>query len=288
MAHVLNATLRLSQRTSTRKVSHVLSGSTRSLSSTSSPAVRGCAARNASFVTAFSTPRYTSVFSSARAFSTKPEEVEERAESAPGGIKETPEQTQTEQPEHGETEKPRRRAGQHHRVQAPSKTLFVGRLPFFATEEDVRKVFEGCGTITAVNIHDSGRQRGYPPNAFVTMSSIQEATTIFESARQEPYVLEGRTLLVNWSIDKQFNTPSKFIYFKNFNNGDLGQLREFLGDLSGAVDSAYFVRDKRKPNAWAPSGMIICRDTESATEIIAACHGRPGLNGSTRHSSIRR
>lgn len=153
MAHVLNATLRLSQRTSTRKASHVLSGSTRSLSSTSSPAVRGCAARNASFVAAFSTPRYTSVFPSARAFSTKPEEVEERAESAPGGIKETLEEAQTEQLEQVETKDPMRRASQHHRVQAPSKTLFVGRLPFFATEEDVRKVFEGCGTITAVNIH---------------------------------------------------------------------------------------------------------------------------------------
>ncbi|TEB12678.1 hypothetical protein FA13DRAFT_1748473, partial [Coprinellus micaceus] len=214
MAHVLNATLRLSQRTSTRKVSHVLSGSTRSLSSTSSPAVRGCAARNASFVTAFSTPRYTS-----------PEEVEEprriRTRRYQGDSRADADRATGA----WETEKPRRRAGQHHRVQAPSKTLF----------EDVRKVFEGCGTITAVNIHVAGNAVT-PPNAFVTMS-------------QEPYVLEGR------------------------------QLREFLGDLSGAVDSAYFVRDKRKPNAWAPSGMIICRDTESATEIIAACHGRPGPDG---------
>jgi hypothetical protein len=150
MAHVLSATLRLSQRASTRNVSHVLSGSTRSLSSTSSPAVRGCAARNASFVTAFSTPRPNNVFSNARAFSTKPEEVEARAEPVFGEIKETLEQTQTEQSEREETRQRRRWADQQNRVQTPSDTLYVSSLPFFATEDDLRRVFEGCGTISKV------------------------------------------------------------------------------------------------------------------------------------------
>lgn len=152
MAHVLNATLRLSQRASTRKVSHVLSGSTRSLSSTSSPAARACAARNASFVTAFSSSRCSTVFPHVRAFSTKPEEVEERADSVLGGVKETIEQAQTEQVEESQSEEPwqPRRGTVEQQLLAPSKTFFVSGLPFFATEEDVRKVFEDCGTVMNV------------------------------------------------------------------------------------------------------------------------------------------
>lgn len=101
------------------------------------------------------------------------------------------------------------------------------------------------------------------------MSSIQEATTIYESARQEPYVLEGRTLLVNWSIDKQFNTPSRFIYFKNFNNGDLGQLRGFLGDLSGAVDSAYFGESGLRL-LFRTGLMNVCSEGQKESEYLGA------------------
>lgn len=174
MANVLNATLRLSQRVSTRKVSHVLSGSTRSLSSTSSPAARACAVRNASFVAAFSNSR--NAFSGVRAFSTKPEEVEGHTDTASvtGIVNEAVDAQAQQSQESGERSwQPRQR---EERVLAPSKTIFVSGLPFFATEEDVRKVFEGCGTITNVRFGSTCSQF-YTRVALLTRCRPQDFTT---------------------------------------------------------------------------------------------------------------
>jgi hypothetical protein len=89
-------------------------------------------------------------------------------------------------------------------------------------------------------VKENGKQQGQIPVAFVTMASVAEAATILESAKQEPFVLEGRSLRVNWANRTNSRPPSKTVYFKNFNDGDLGKLRDFLGDLSGSVDKAWF------------------------------------------------
>ncbi len=53
--------------------------------------------------------------------------------------------------------------------------LYVGNLSYDTTEEDLRTLFSGAGTVTSVNVikdRDTGRSKGF---AFVEMSSQSEA-----------------------------------------------------------------------------------------------------------------
>jgi len=73
--------------------------------------------------------------------------------------------------------------------------LYVGNLPFTATEEDLRALFEQAGQVTAVDLikdRDSGRSKGF---AFVTMATqveAEKAITTFNG-----YSLNNRELKVN-------------------------------------------------------------------------------------------
>jgi RNA recognition motif-containing protein len=54
-------------------------------------------------------------------------------------------------------------------------TIFVGNLPFTATADEVRQLFEGYGTVDTVNVlmdRDTGRPRGF---GFVEMPNGTEA-----------------------------------------------------------------------------------------------------------------
>ena len=53
--------------------------------------------------------------------------------------------------------------------------LYVGNLPYSATEDELRSLFEQAGTVVSVVVikdRDSGRSKGF---AFVEMSTGQEA-----------------------------------------------------------------------------------------------------------------
>jgi cold-inducible RNA-binding protein len=53
--------------------------------------------------------------------------------------------------------------------------LYVGNLPFSATEDEVRRLFEGSGTVVSVDLindRETGRPRGF---GFVEMSTAEEA-----------------------------------------------------------------------------------------------------------------
>jgi nucleolin len=55
-------------------------------------------------------------------------------------------------------------------------TVYAEGIPYTATEEDVQKFFEKCGTITSLRFprfQDSGRARGY---AHVEFSTKEAAT----------------------------------------------------------------------------------------------------------------
>lgn len=73
--------------------------------------------------------------------------------------------------------------------------LYVGNLPFSATEAELNEMFSRCGTVDSVRLitdRDTGRSKGF---AFVEMSSSEEAErSIAEFAGRE---LEGRALTVN-------------------------------------------------------------------------------------------
>ena len=73
--------------------------------------------------------------------------------------------------------------------------LFVGNLPFEATEADLQAHFAQAGTVESVNVmreRDTGRPRGF---AFVEMSTGQDAQAAIDQLHEQPF--GGRRLTVN-------------------------------------------------------------------------------------------
>ena len=73
--------------------------------------------------------------------------------------------------------------------------LYVGNLPFDATENDLQDLFAGFGPVTEVNLimdHASGRSRGF---AFVTMATPEGAQAAVTGMATQDF--KGRKLTVN-------------------------------------------------------------------------------------------
>ncbi len=73
--------------------------------------------------------------------------------------------------------------------------LYVGNLPFSATEEEIRTLFGGAGQVVAVDLikdRDTGNSKGF---AFVTMNSQSEAEKAI--GMFNGYSLGNRELKVN-------------------------------------------------------------------------------------------
>lgn len=76
-----------------------------------------------------------------------------------------------------------------------SNKLYVGNLPFSATEQVLSESFAECGTVTSVKIiidRDSGRSKGFGFVEMSTPSEAQNAITRFNGADWE-----GRPMTVN-------------------------------------------------------------------------------------------
>lgn len=77
--------------------------------------------------------------------------------------------------------------------------IYVGNLPFSATEDEIRTLFSQHGTVESVSLptdRDTGRPRGF---GFVEMSQADASRAIQGLNGQE---LGGRTLRVNEAQDK--------------------------------------------------------------------------------------
>ncbi len=75
------------------------------------------------------------------------------------------------------------------------KNIFVGNLPYSATDDAVRALFERYGAVTRARImtdRDTGRSRGF---AFVEMENEGEADNAINALNG--YSLDGRALNVN-------------------------------------------------------------------------------------------
>jgi cold-inducible RNA-binding protein len=73
--------------------------------------------------------------------------------------------------------------------------LFVGNLPYAATEEELREAFSQAGTVLSVKIitdRESGRSKGF---GFVEMSNEAEAGTAIEKLNNADYA--GRAISVS-------------------------------------------------------------------------------------------
>jgi|SRR5579862_2417117 len=73
--------------------------------------------------------------------------------------------------------------------------LYVGNLPFSATDDSLREMFAQAGQVDSARIitdRDTGRSKGF---GFVEMSTEQEATAAINKFNGTD--LEGRSLTVN-------------------------------------------------------------------------------------------
>ena len=81
-----------------------------------------------------------------------------------------------------------------------SKKLYVGNLPFSATEDELRDLFARHGSVDSVKVitdRETGRPRGF---AFVEMSEPSSATDAIRAL--DGTQLGGRALKVNEAQDK--------------------------------------------------------------------------------------
>ncbi len=73
--------------------------------------------------------------------------------------------------------------------------IYVGNLPFTASEDEVRQAFAAYGTVSSVAIikdRETGQSRGF---AFVEMPNNDEGTAAINNLNGKP--LKGRALKVN-------------------------------------------------------------------------------------------
>ncbi len=75
------------------------------------------------------------------------------------------------------------------------RKLYVGNLPFSATEQTLHETFSQCGTVDSANMitdRDTGQSRGF---GFVEMSSDSEAQKAIQELNDS--TLDGRQIKVN-------------------------------------------------------------------------------------------
>jgi RNA recognition motif-containing protein len=81
------------------------------------------------------------------------------------------------------------------------KKLYVGSIPFNATEESLRELFAGIGEVESVKIitdADTGRSKGF---GFVEMSSAEDAKKAIEKLNGTQFM--ERSLTVNEARPQQ-------------------------------------------------------------------------------------
>lgn len=87
-----------------------------------------------------------------------------------------------------------------------SKKVYVGNLPFSSSEDDVRSLFSGYGSVASVKVitdRETGRSRGF---CFVEMESNEGAAAVISNLNSSDF--NGRRLVVNEAVEKENNAPS--------------------------------------------------------------------------------
>jgi cold-inducible RNA-binding protein len=116
-----------------------------------------------------------------------------------------------------------------------AKRLYVGNLPWEATEDQIRDMFAGVGTVETVEMpvspHD-GKFRGF---AFVEMSTDEEAQKAIDTLDKTD--MGGRTVFVAWPRPKEDRGPRRD--FGGNRGGGNGGRRDFGGNGGGRRDDRF-------------------------------------------------
>ena len=91
-----------------------------------------------------------------------------------------------------------------------SKKLYIGNLPYSATDQSLSDKFSACGTVNSAKVimdRDSGRSKGF---AFVEMSTDAEATNTI--SRFNGSDLDGRAINVSEAKPMAPRTDSRRSY----------------------------------------------------------------------------
>src|SRR4029079_4039508 len=86
-----------------------------------------------------------------------------------------------------------------------SVRLFVGNLPYDATEEEIRQHFSSVGNLSYVSIpldRETGKKRGF---AFVEFPDAQQAQEAIRQFNNQPF--KGRPLAVNEARAREASAP---------------------------------------------------------------------------------
>ena len=87
-----------------------------------------------------------------------------------------------------------------------TKNIYVGNLPFGATEEEIRNLFEPFGAVESVRMisdRDTGRPRGF---GFVEMPPAEADRAILELNGKD---FGGRSLRINEAQERPDRPPRK-------------------------------------------------------------------------------
>jgi RNA recognition motif-containing protein len=81
------------------------------------------------------------------------------------------------------------------------RKLYVGNLPYSATDQSLREAFSASGTVDSVSLitdRDTGQSKGF---AFIEMSTDQEAQAATQAMNGK--MLDGRQIKVNEAKPKE-------------------------------------------------------------------------------------
>lgn len=120
--------------------------------------------------------------------------------------------------------------------------IYVGNLPYKATEEDLRQVFEEFGTVTSTSIiidRETGRPRGF---AFVEMANDDEGAQAIEAMNGTEWM--GRLLSVNEARPREQQQRPRGTYGGGNSGGG--------GGYSGGGDSGF--NRERSSEGWSGGG----------------------------------
>ncbi|MEM7175383.1 MAG: RNA-binding protein [Chlamydiota bacterium] len=79
--------------------------------------------------------------------------------------------------------------------------LFVGNIPFSMTEEELKEIFEKCGSLVSCKLivdFETGRSRGF---GFIEYSSEEDAQKAIAEINDQEF--KGKKLVVNQARSKE-------------------------------------------------------------------------------------